>query len=160
MWLELASGGGAANAAAAARRGVGGDLLGTSRRAAGEEPSDLARHLGLKPHVGELALSAGSLAPGRSLGLIREAFLLGAVHSVLLDEYALALVAAAGAAEAHDDGREPAVLAGAARQGGIAAREVHEMVQVGAGEAERSGVLHLQQVTGAATRGTGPVLAG
>ena len=55
----------------------------------------------------------------------------------LLDEHALAFVPAPTAVEADHDGRERALLAGPARQSGVAARQEHEVAEVPAVQAAR-----------------------
>jgi len=59
---------------------------------------------------------AFSLTTAQAGVLVGEAFPFGLLECWLLDEHALALVAFARPAETHDDGGDPALLAGPARR--------------------------------------------
>ena len=94
-------------------------------------------------------------SPGVGIG---EAFALGLLDRVALDEDALALVAPACAAEADHDGAEAARPPGTAGQRGVATGQEHELVKVDAREAQRSGVVHDQKVAAAAALSARPIL--
>ena len=70
---------------------------------------------------------------------------------------ALAFVALARPAPPHNNGRESAGLLRAPGQRRIARRQENEMPEVGAVQAQWAGILHEQQVAGAATRRARPL---
>ncbi|MBD0743414.1 hypothetical protein BG418_17740 [Streptomyces sp. CBMA152] len=120
----------AAHAAAAAHRGVGRDVAGPIGRAAGEQAQDLGLQTGGEAHVlggpPERVACAAACAGLR----VGQAALFGGGERGLLDEDALTFVTAPTAVEADHDGGERALLAGAARQGRVAARQEDEMAEV------------------------------
>jgi hypothetical protein len=138
-----------AHPAAAAQAGVPGDRLGPRWRAAGKQPQDLLRHAG-----GELDVLGGPALPvpfpAADPGiLVGQALLLRLLQRLLLDQQALPLVPLAGPAPPHHHRRQPAGLLRPAGQRGIPGRQEHQVVHVGAGQAQRAGAVHDQQVTGA-----------
>lgn len=137
--VEGTAGGAPPDASAAARRGVTGDRFGALPGTARKQAEDLCGETFAQ--IGVLAFSTLRVAPAapRSRLLVREGLLLRALECLPLDQNALALVPPAGAAEAHDHGRQPTRALGAAGQCSVAGREEDEVVEVGAGEAERPG---------------------
>jgi hypothetical protein len=76
---------------------------------------------------------------------------------MLLDQKALPLVSLAGSAEADHHRPKPARRLGPARERGVATAEEDEMVQLRAGEAERSWPLHHEQVPAPLALAAGPI---
>ncbi len=156
--VEIAPGSASADAPAASREGVVGDLLGSILRTAGVVAQDLGHRPLLECRVClSPALPFAQLAP-RSRLLVRQAFALGAVERILLDQDTLPLVPAPGSAEAHDHRREEACLFRPARERGVAGRQVDEMVEVGAAQAEGTSIVHRQEIAAAGALCTGPAL--
>jgi hypothetical protein len=158
LLVKSAAGCRTAYPAAAAQRGMAGDRLGTFGRAAGEQPCDLRRHAGLQLDV--LAGSALTVpfTAAQPRILVRETLLFGLLERRLLDQDGLPLVSFTAAAPPHHHGRKHAGLLGPAGQRGIACAEEDQVIQVGAGHAQRSGVVHRQQAAGTCAPGAHPVL--
>jgi len=91
------------------------------------------------------ATLGGSLADALARLGVGQTFALGLLQRRLLDQHALALVASARAAEPDHDRIERRVLSGASRERCIPAGQEHEVVEVGAGEAERPLFLHAEE---------------
>lgn len=156
--VEIAPSRGATDPPAAPSEGVVGDLLGSILGAAGVVAQDLGYRPLLEFRVSlSPALLFAQLTP-RSRLLVRQAFALGAVERILLDQDTLPLVPAPGSAEAHDHRREDACPFRPARERGVAGRQVDEMVEVGAAQAEGTSIVHRQEVAGAGALGAGPAL--
>src|SRR5258705_3616206 len=116
---------------------MSGDVLPLRSRAAREE---IAQSLGKLGHV--LLIQLGSpLRRPRASALtcisVGEALTLSLRERGLLNQNALALVASSCTAEADHDRIERRVLPGAARERSIPAGQKHQVVEVGAGHAER-----------------------
>jgi hypothetical protein len=125
----------------------------------GEEARDRDREVALEPDVLVRAPFRLTLAPARARVLVSQALRLGLRDRGLLDEHPLALVALARAAEAHDDRRQPAVLSRPARQRRVSPRQENEMREIRARHAERTAIVHRQQVpVRASAPRTDPVL--
>lgn len=98
-------------------------------------------------------------ASGPQLG-ISKTFGFGLIERRLLDEKSLALIAPARATEAHHNCGKPTGSLRPPGQRRIAGRQEHEMTHVGAGQAERSSVVHSQQRASIAARSAAPVFEG
>ena len=134
------------------------DLKRSLLRTAWKQRGNLGRHSRLQfkiilgaPERVALAASGPQLGISKALGF-------GLIERRLLHEEALALIAPARAAEAHRDRAKPTRSLGAPGQRRIAGGQEHEMIHVGARQAQRSSVVHGQERAGRAARGTAPVL--
>jgi hypothetical protein len=129
-----------------------------SARPTGEQPPDLRGHARLEPHIlrgPAVAVPVPAAQPGVLVG---EALLLGLAQRWLLGEDALPFVAPPVPAPADDHGRQAARLAGAAGQRGVTRRDENQVVKVGAGQAQRTRLVHDEEVPGAVALGARPVL--
>ena len=131
-----------ANAARVFLAGVLGDCLLPLDGAAGEQiahaPCERGEILGivrLTPFSRALSSQSTSLGVG-------EAFLFRPHERVLFDQHTLSLVALAGTAEAHHHGLKRRVSAGSSSERGISTLEEHQVIEIGATQAERP--FHLQ----------------
>jgi hypothetical protein len=84
--------------------------------------------------------------------------LLGLFERCFLHQEALPLVPPARPAPPDHDRRKDAGLLRPAGQRGVAGRQEHQVIHLGAGQAERPLIVHDQQAARAAALGTGPVL--
>ncbi len=91
-----------AHAAAPSIAGVSGDRVRLRGWAVGEEAGDLACELALELDIFARASFAFALAPSRPRIVIGQALRLGPLGCGPVDEHALALVALARSAEAHE----------------------------------------------------------
>ena len=152
---------GTADATAAAQTGVAGDGLRALRRAARIQPGDLGREPALELHVLVHAAPGVPFATAQPSVCVGQALLLGLVERRLFHEEALPLVALAGPTPPHDDGGEPAGLFRPPGQCGVAGRQEDQVVHVRAAHAQRTRIVHGEQVARAvATVGAGEVLDG
>ena len=156
--IESAASRGTAHPAAASQRGMAGDRLGASGRAAGKQPRDLRRHAGLEFNVLVGAALTVPFATAAPRVLVGQALLFGLLKRCFLDKDALPLVPLAAATPPHHHGRKHAGLLGPAGQRGVARAEEHQVIQVSAGHAQRSCVVHRQQAAGTRAPGAHPVL--
>jgi len=92
------------------------------------------------------AALVGALAPGGPQVGVCQACRFGFLERGLLDQQALALVAAPRTAEADHHGRKSAVLPGAPGECGIPAGQIGEMIEIGAPQAMRAPAFHGKQV--------------
>src|SRR5262249_2195744 len=76
---------------------------------------------------------------------IIQRFALRPIERTFLNQHPLALVPPPRPAELDDDRIERGVLSGSPRERGISARQEDEMVEVGAGEAERLPLFHAEE---------------
>jgi hypothetical protein len=137
---------------------VPGDRLGALRGAAREQPGDLRDEAGLQFQV-LVRPSLGIPSPAPHPGvLIGEALLLRLLKGRLLHQEALPLIPLPCPAPADHHRRQGAGLLRPAGERGVPGGQEHQVVHVGAGEAERPLVVHDQQVARAAALGAGPVL--
>jgi hypothetical protein len=91
--------------------------------------------LGFPPGGCAFALPGAAFVVGQTLGL-------GLLDGLLGDEDALAFIAITGACPLDHNGTQWRMLRGAAREGGIAAGQILEMVKVRTGQAECPVVFH------------------
>lgn len=149
--------GASAHPTAAARRRMtcdrGGPVSGTPRELATDGVSEFG---------GETLVFIGtpeSVArppPFAYLG-VGKALLFGTLDRLRFSQDALAFIAFSGPAPAHDHRREPAGLFRASGHRCIARRQKFEMAKVCAVQAQRTCIVHDQQVAGARTRRTRPI---
>ena len=158
LFIKSAASRRTADPAAAPQSGMAGDRLGTFGRAAGKQPRDFGRHAGLELHVLVSAALTVSFTAAAPRVLVGEALLFGLLERRLLDQDALPLVPLAAATPPHHHGRKHASLFRPAGQRGVARAEEDQVIQVGAGHAQRSHVVHRQQVAGTRAPGAHPVL--
>ena len=84
--------------------------------------------------------------PSQSTSLgVGQAFLFRPRERLLFDQHALSLVALAGTAKAHHDGPQRRVPAGSSSQCGISALKEHQVIEIGATQAERPLCLHAKK---------------
>src|SRR5215475_5394299 len=143
--IELPGGRRAADPARIFQAGVSGDLLPLRDRTARKESAQAFRELGhvllvdfCTPHRRPLASALARVRVGQALAL--RLFQRG-----LLDENALPLVSSSRPAKADNDCIKRRVLPGAARERRVPTRQKHEVIEVGAGHAERPLLLHAQE---------------
>src|ERR1019366_6294457 len=148
LGLQVASGGGASDSPAAARGGAACDRLRTFGGTAGERRLDLSSEAPDELRVFAGASETFTRATAIARLFVVQALQLGGGERILLHQDALALIALAGTAEAHDDRRQRAGRLRAPRQRGVAGCEEDEVVHIRAGQAQRAGLLHDQQLTG------------
>jgi hypothetical protein len=123
----------------------------------GEQPDDLLRHPGLERDIfvgPPFLVPRAAARPGR---LVREAFPFRLLKGWFLDQDALPLVSFPGPAPPDDDRRQAARLLGPPGERGVAGREELQVVQVGAGQAQRARAVHDQQVAVAVAAARDPV---
>src|SRR5579859_1715487 len=135
-----------------------GDRRGAIARAAWKDSPDFGSQ---RLRVGRILLVASLPVsdPSRGSGaLVRQALPLGALQRILFNQDALPFIAFTRAAESHDHGAEPAGLFRAPGQGGVAGRQERKMVQIGAGQAERTAALHDEEAACAGTLAAAPGL--
>ncbi len=157
LGLKVSSGGGASDSPAAARGGAACDHLRALGGAAGEQRLDLRDEAPDELHVLAGASETFTRATAIAHLFISQALQLGDGERILLHQDALALVALARSAETHDDRRQRAGRLRPPRQSGVAGCEEEEVVHVRAGQAQRAGLLHHQQLTGPLAGGARPV---
>ncbi|HUY51133.1 MAG TPA: hypothetical protein VMV92_36425 [Streptosporangiaceae bacterium] len=123
-------------------------------RAAGKQPHDLFSHAGLERHIlasPPLPVPFPAAQPGFLVG---EALLLRLSECRFLGEDALPLIAFPGPAPAHHHSRQAARLPGAAGQCGVTCRDEDQVIHVGAGQAERTRLVHAEEIAAAAAAST------
>ncbi|OFW22699.1 MAG: hypothetical protein A3H97_06635 [Acidobacteria bacterium RIFCSPLOWO2_02_FULL_65_29] len=88
----------------------------------------------------------GRAIPSQSPRLgVGQAFSLRSRERLFFDQYALPLIALARTAEANHHGPERRVAAGASCERGISASKKHQMIEIGARQAERPILLHAKE---------------
>jgi hypothetical protein len=84
--------------------------------------------------------------PSQSTSLgVGQAFLFRPRERLLFDQDTLSLVALAGTAKAHHHGTQRRVPAGSSRQRGVSALKEHQVIEIGATQAERPFRLHAKK---------------
>jgi hypothetical protein len=136
---------------------VPGDRLGALGRAAGEQPGDLADETRLQLQV-LVSPALGIPFPAPHPGvLVGKALQLRFFERWFLHQEALPLIPLARPAPPDHHRRQEACLLRPAGERGVAGRQEHQVIHVGTGQAERPGVVHDEQVAGAAAFGARPV---
>jgi len=120
LLLECAPGGGSSDASAAAGRGVPGDRLRALAGASGIQVGDRGCHLGLQLEVLARSSYGIAFATTGARRLVGEALGFRLLERRLLNQDALALVAAAGTTEPHNHRRQPAAAPCTPGQRGVA----------------------------------------
>src|SRR5229473_4827425 len=136
LLLEVPARRGSADAPAAPCCRVSGNLTCFVRRTAREQNQHLPRHPGNQFAI-LLATQGGCSCPcGRPRICIERALPLGSLQGRVFYKNSLPLVASARLAETDHNRRAPAVFRGATRQSGVAGREILEVAQARAGQAQ------------------------
>ena len=136
------------------------DLGGAFGWAGGEQLHDRTCKRNFELCVGcGTAFPVSHLATGSDFGVGKTGHLSG-IQCGQLDQGALTFVAPSRPTEANDHCRKSAGLTCPPRQCGIPSRKVDEVVHVGTGQTDRSGVLHEHEVPWLAARGAGPIVEG
>jgi len=143
---------------ASAHGGVPGDGLCPLPRAARVQPCDL-----LGEALPQFDILAGASLPVAFAAahpdiLVVQALLLGRIQRGFLDQQPLPLVPLARPAPPDHHGRQPAALLGPPGERRVPGRKEHQVVHVGAGQAQRPFVVHDEQAAGAVALRAGPVL--
>ena len=108
------------------------------------QAADVRGELAAKVDVNFGIAFRASFASTRAGVAIRETLLLGPGEGCFLDEHALPLITIPGTTEPDDHGLERRVAARAPCQRGVAARQKHEMREVGARHAKRTLLLEAE----------------
>ena len=155
--IKGATGRRAPHAPATALEAVTRDRLGAVLGAPRVAAEDLACGLRLKLDVLRRATGPIASPAPRPRFVVFEAVALGLLERGLLDQDPPALVSSPRAAEAHHDCGQAAGFLRPAGERGVPGRQEHKLVQVRAAQAERSHVLHLQELAAAAASRAGPI---
>lgn len=130
LWLKFAGGGAAPDAAAVSLAGAAGDGDGFFFGGCGVEIENGFGEFGGEGFVVLGIAFAAALGAALAQFGIGQAFFFGAIERGFFDESALAVVVLAPAVPFEDDAAEIGILTGAPGQGGIAAREEGQMIEI------------------------------
>lgn len=95
-----------------------------------------------------VAILLSSFTIGMAFASVGQALLLSLLQGSFFHQYALSLVSFTCPAEAHHDRRQRTVLASPPRQGRVSAMQIHQVIEIGTAQAERSFTFHEQEFAG------------